>query len=75
MFWLATRQKSLIGQLFGVAMQLLAASAFINGFALVGETRAHALPVCQCGFRWTRDAGIGRPADLVVVAWLAARVG
>ncbi len=49
-FWLATRQKSLIGQLFGVAMQLLAASAFINGFALVGETRAHALPFANADF-------------------------
>ncbi len=49
-FWLATRQKSLIGQLFGLAMQLLAASAFINGFALVGEARAHALPFANADF-------------------------
>ncbi len=49
-FWLATRQNSLIGQLFGVAMQLLAASAFINGFALVGNTLAHALPFANADF-------------------------
>jgi len=49
-FWLAARQKSLIGQLFGVAMQLLAASAFLNGFALVGSTQAHALPFANAGF-------------------------
>ena len=49
-FWLATRQRSLIGQLFGVAMQLLAASAFLNGFALVGNAEAHALPFANASF-------------------------
>lgn len=49
-FWLATRQKSLIGQLFGVAMQLLAAIAFIDGIALVGEARAHVLPFANADF-------------------------